>query len=134
MAAGPVRYILSRLMRSSSFKRRIWTRWYRYLEQTVGEQPIWFLYYGFLPARYASLGLRPEDEANPASIQLYDVVTRPLDLSGLDVLKVSSGRGGARFLNTYRKPKLMIGLDRTERAVGLLPAAAHRWRHSLRLR
>ena len=122
MATGPVRYVvryvLTRLLNSSTFKRRIWTRWYRYLEQTVGEQPIWFLNYGFLTASSASIDLRPEDEANRASIQLYDLVTRPLDLSGLDVLEVSSGRGGgARFLNAYRKPKLMIGLDRTEQAV-----------------
>ncbi len=118
MATGPVRYVLSRLLSSSSFKRRIWTRWYRYLGQTVGEQPIWFLNYGYLPVGGVSIDLHPEDEANRASIQLYDVVTRPLDLSGLKVLEVSSGRGGgARFLNTYRKPKMMVGLDRTEQAV-----------------
>jgi SAM-dependent methyltransferase len=118
MPTGPVRYILSSLLGSSSFKRRIWTRWYRYLEKKVGDQPIWFLNYGYMPSGGTPLELSVEDEANRASIQLYDVITRSVDLAGSDVLEVSSGRGGgARFLAQYRRPKLMIGLDRTERAV-----------------
>lgn len=118
MATGPVRYILSRLLGSSSFKRRIWTRWYRYLETRVGDQPIWFLNYGYMPAGGRPLELAAEDEPNRASIQLYDVVTRSVDLAGLNVLEVSSGRGGGtRFIATYRRPKLMVGLDRTEKAV-----------------
>ncbi len=116
--AGPIRYVLSRMLGSSAFKRRLWTRWYRYLEQTVGEQPIWFLNYGYQPADGAALALQATDEANRTSIQLYDVVTRAVDVAGRRVLEVSSGRGGgARFLHAYRKPKMMIGLDRTEQAV-----------------
>ena len=118
MAIGPVRYILSKLLGSSSFKQRIWTRWYRYLENTVGDQPIWFLNYGYMPAAGAPLELEAEDEPSRASIQLYDIVTRPIPLVGLNVLEISSGRGGgARFLARYRQPKLMVGMDRTERAV-----------------
>lgn len=118
MATGPVRFVLSRLLSSATFKRRIWTSWYRYLEKTVGDQPIWFLNYGFAPAGGPSLALNPEDEVNRTSIQLYDIVTRTVDLAGLNVLEVSSGRGGgARFIKSYRQPRLMVGLDRTEKAV-----------------
>lgn len=118
MATGPVRFVLSRLLGSASFKQRIWTRWYRYLETKVGDQPIWFLNYGFLPESGRPIELDAGDEANRASIQLYDVVTRPVDLAGRSVLEVSSGRGGgARFLKSYRNPRIMMGLDRTEKAV-----------------
>lgn len=116
--AGPMRYILSRLLSSSSFKRRIWTRWYRYLEQTVGEQPIYFLNYGYASENRTPLSLPLEDEPNRTSIQLYDVVTRSVDLSGKSVLEVSSGRGGgAKWIHGNRNPRVMIGLDRTEKAV-----------------
>lgn len=118
MTAGPVRYLISKLLGNSAFKGRLWTRWYRYLERTVGEQPIWFLNYGFHPENGQMLELQPPDEINRTSIQLYDEVTKALDLAGRKVLEVSSGRGGgARFLHTYRKPALMAGLDRTQAAV-----------------
>jgi ubiquinone/menaquinone biosynthesis C-methylase UbiE len=118
MTVRPFRIVLSRLLASSSLKGRIWPRWYRYLEKTLGEQPIWFLNDGYLPASGTPVELRPEDEVNRAWIQLYDVVTRPVDLEGATVLEVSCGRGGgARFVNTYRRPKFMIGLDRTEQAI-----------------
>lgn len=120
MPVGPVRYVISRLLGSAAFKGRLWTSWYRYLERTVGEQPIWFLNYGFSysPGNGNTLELQPQDEVNRTSIQLYDVVTKPVDLTGKKVLEVSSGRGGgARFLRAYRKPAAMVGLDRTEAAV-----------------
>jgi ubiquinone/menaquinone biosynthesis C-methylase UbiE len=118
MPAGPVRYIVSKLLGSATFKGRLWTSWYRYFERAVGEQPIWFLNYGYQAEKNRALELSPPDEGNRASIQLYDVVTNAVDLTGKVVLEVSCGRGGgARFLHAYRKPSLMVGLDRTEAAV-----------------
>lgn len=118
MATGPVRFLLSKLLSSSFFKRRIWSRWYSYLEDTVGEQPIWFLNYGYCPSDSTPVPLNPGDESNRLSIQLYDVVTRDIELAGRNILEVSCGRGGgARYIHQYRKPAMMIGLDRTEKAV-----------------
>lgn len=118
MATGPLRFLFSKLLSSALFKRRIWSRWYSYLEDTVGEQPIWFLNYGYLPSSAPPIALNPEDEPNRLSIQLYDVVTRDLPLEGRTVLEISSGRGGgARYIQKYRKPDFMVGLDRTEKAV-----------------
>src|ERR1043166_1650075 len=117
MPAGPVRYVLSKLLGSATFKGRLWTSWYRYFERAVGEQPIWLLNYGYQPDNYP-LKLLPPDAHNRTSIQLYDVVTRAVDLAGKTVLEVSCGRGGgARFLHAYRKPNFMVGLDRTEAAI-----------------
>lgn len=109
---------MSRLLGSSLFKRRIWSRWYTYLEDTVGEQPIWFLNYGYEPQTPPGLKLSVEDEPNRTSIQLYNLVAGAVDLSGKRVLEVSSGRGGgARFVYHYMRPELMVGLDRTAKAV-----------------
>ena len=118
MAKGPIRFLLSRLLGSSRFKTALWSRWYRYVEKVIDDKPIWFMNYGFMPADGLGIKLQPDDEPDRTSIQLYDVVTRAVDLAGCDVLEVSCGRGGGvRFLSTYRKPRLVAGLDRTERAV-----------------
>ena len=118
MPKGPIRYLLSRLLSSSRFKGRLWTRWYQHVEKVIEDRPIWFMNYGFVPADGARLDLRAEDEPNRVSIQLYDAVTRSTPLAGRTVLEISCGRGGgSRYLAAYRDPRLVIGLDRTERAV-----------------
>lgn len=118
MPKGPIRFLLSRLLSSSRFKEKLWTRWYRYVEQVIDDKPIWFMNYGYVPANGTTPALRGEDEPNRASIQLYEVVTRSVDLTGRTALEVSCGRGGGgRYFSAYRDPRLVIGLDRTEHAV-----------------
>jgi len=118
MLKGPIRRLLGRMLASSRFKTWLWSRWYRYVEKVIDDKPIWFMNYGFAPADGSRIALRPEDEPDRTSIQLYDVVTRSAELAGRDVLEVSCGRGGgARFLKTYRNPRSLTGLDRTEKAV-----------------
>ena len=118
MAKGPLRFLLGKLLVSSRFKTALWSRWYRYVEKVIADKPIWFMNYGFMPAGGAGITLRPEDEPDRTSIQLYEVVTRAANLAGRDVLEVSCGRGGGvRYLSAYRNPRAVTGLDRTERAV-----------------
>ncbi len=118
MPRGPIRFLLSRMLGSQRFKTALWSRWYRYVEKVIEDKPIWFMNYGFLPANGQGITLRPEDEPDRTSIQLYDVVTRAVDLTGRAVLEVSCGRGGGvRFLSAYKTPRVIVGLDRTEKAV-----------------
>jgi len=115
---APVRFLIAKAFATSSLKSRIWKHWYRYINRVMEDKPIWFMNYGYMPADGALIPLRPEDEPNRTCIQLYDAVTRPADLKGRDVLEVSCGRGGgARFVSSYRSPRLMIGLDRTQESI-----------------
>jgi SAM-dependent methyltransferase len=109
---------LTKAFATSSLKGRLWKHWYRYINRVMDDSPIWFMNYGYIPPGETMISLRPEDEPNRTRLQLYEVVARPADLTGRDVLEVSCGRGGgSRFLNSYRGPRRMVGLDRTERSV-----------------
>ncbi len=64
--------------------------------------------------------LEAEDEENRYCIQLYHHVANAIDLTGLDVLEVGSGRGGgASYIQRYLKPRAMVGVDYSENAVTL---------------
>ncbi len=118
MPKGPIRFVLSKLLGSPRFKARLWARWYRHVEKIIEDKPIWFMNYGYVPASEGDFSLRAEDEPDRTSIQLYDVVTRDAELKGRTVLEVSCGRGGgSRYLSNYREPRMIVGLDRTEKAV-----------------
>jgi ubiquinone/menaquinone biosynthesis C-methylase UbiE len=116
---APVRFVLSKAFASTMLKGWMWQRWYRYLNGVMGDRPIWFMNYGYMPESLEPMvELRPEDEPNRTCIQLYELITRAADLTGRDVLEVSCGRGGgARYLSTYRGPKRMVGLDRTPESI-----------------
>ena len=58
------------------------------------------------------------DEDNRFCIQLYHHVAGSVDLKGLNVLDVGSGRGGgADYIKRYLKPKIVVGVDFSENAV-----------------
>jgi len=58
------------------------------------------------------LALAPEDEAQRYCIHLYHQVAAQLNLRGLDVLEVGSGRGGgASYIARYLEPKSVTGID-----------------------
>ena len=93
--------------------------WYRYLNKLLKDAPdVCFLNYGYAPLDGEQIPLEEKDEAHRIFIQLYHSVSSAIDLSGLDVLEVSCGRGGgARYVKHYLKPSMMIGVDRAENAV-----------------
>ncbi len=81
-----------------------------------------FMNYGFaaLGPGPGELALEPADEADRNCIQLYHHVAGAVDLAGLEVLEVGSGRGGgASYIMRYLNPKSVVGLDYSAQAVAL---------------
>src|SRR5258706_676497 len=80
-----------------------------------------FMNYGYVPFEFEEpLQLKNKDEINRYSLQLYHYLTSFVDVKGLEMLEVGSGRGGgAKYINEYLKPKKIIGLDIAHNAVRL---------------
>jgi len=93
--------------------------WYDRISALDQDADMIFMNYGWASEEgEAPLPLLPEDEANRYCIQLYHRAANAIDLNGLDVLEVGSGRGGgAAYIKRYLKPHLLTGLDYTKRAV-----------------
>ena len=76
--------------------------------------------YGYAPLdpQTEKLVLDDADESDRYCIQLYQHVASAVDLHGLTVLEVGSGRGGGScYIKRYLKPKTMVGVDFSENAV-----------------
>jgi SAM-dependent methyltransferase len=101
-------------------KKLLWRTWYNYLARSH-RAPDWtFMNYGYATSEPNSLALAAADEADRNWIQLYHHVAGSIDLSGLTVLEIGSGRGGgSSFIKRYLKPARMIGLDLSKHAVEL---------------
>ena len=100
----------------------LWKLWYPLLTGLTRRTPLTFLNYGYSEASPAAgrPNLAPADEVNRPCIQLYNAVVRPVDLSNLRVLEVSSGHGGgASYIARYFNPASMHGVDRNGRAIAL---------------
>lgn len=99
-----------------------WRLWYEALAVRL-RKPEWaFMNYGYAPldAERAAVVLEAGDESDRLCIQLYEQALAQADLRGADVLEVGSGRGGgASYLNRYRRPRSMTGLDFSRSAVSL---------------
>jgi ubiquinone/menaquinone biosynthesis C-methylase UbiE len=110
------------IQRSPALKRTIWRRWYEFLAGGYTQDDWTFMNYGFGetdPAATA-LPLEPSDETDRFSIQLYHRVVGGVDLNGLDVLEVGSGRGGgSSYVARYLRPKSVLGVDYSDKAVEL---------------
>jgi ubiquinone/menaquinone biosynthesis C-methylase UbiE len=105
---------------SPTIKRGLWRQWYQFLAGRYPMQEWTFMNYGYAPLdnQAARLALLPEDEADRCFIQLYHHVASGVDVAGLDVVEVGSGRGGgASYIARYLKPKTMLGIDFSEQAV-----------------
>ena len=64
--------------------------------------------------------MRKEDDRNRYCIQLYNhiVTSLPVELKGLDILSVGSGRGGgASYVARYFNPGSITGLDLCRKAI-----------------
>jgi SAM-dependent methyltransferase len=94
--------------------------WYRYLTHLDKHAEMMFMNYGYaeLDAAGTRLALRPEDESNRYSIQLYHHVASGVDLTDRDVLEVGCGRGGgASYIARYLHPRSVTGIDVAPNAV-----------------
>ncbi len=101
-------------------KRGIIRAWYQCLSVLDKEANMVFMNYGYAPlvSGDVEIELRREDEVNRYCIQLYQKVAGAIDLQGKDVLEVGCGRGGgASFITRYLRPRSMVGLDFSSKAV-----------------
>lgn len=114
--------------RMPSVRRLLWRSWYQFLARRYRDRRWTFMNYGYHPPHgMAPLALHPEDEADRSCIQLYGLVAGAADLTGRDVLELSSGRGGgASFVFRYLQPRRMVGID-----VSPLAVAFSRARHAV---
>jgi SAM-dependent methyltransferase len=92
-----------RALAAYSRRAEYWTFMnYRYVDENPGARP----------------ELAPEDQEERYPIYLYHRVAARVDLRGRDVLEVGSGRGGgASYVTRYLKPRRMVGVDISGRAV-----------------
>src|SRR3954463_4200727 len=116
-----IRQSLDALARFSPTFRRVMMRtWYESLVVLDREKQITFMNYGYaaLDGDGSIVELRDEDAANRYAIQLYHQVASALDLQGKAVVEIGSGRGGgAAYISRALKPKSMMGIDISKRAV-----------------
>jgi ubiquinone/menaquinone biosynthesis C-methylase UbiE len=109
---------LSRI--SPYLKRLLWRQWYQFLAGHYQTKDWSFMNYGYEPLidQADRLKLDEADESNRYFIQLYHHVASAVDLTNLNVLEIGSGRGGgASYIKRYLKPKAMIGVDFSEKAI-----------------
>ena len=105
---------------SPRFKRLIWRNWYQFLANRNQREDWAFMNYGYTPLdpQEKKPALEDTDEPDRSCIQLYHHVADAVDLHQLDVLEVGSGRGGgSHYIKRYLKPRTMVGVDFSERAV-----------------
>lgn len=104
-----------------AFRRIIWKPVYETIAKKIKAADWEFMNYGYVPFDYeTSLTLLPKDEINRYPLQLYHYLVSPLNVSGIEMLEVGSGRGGgANYIKNYLKPKKMTGLDIAFNAVRL---------------
>ena len=92
---------------------------YSYASRLDKDAEAIFLNYGYADDNL-KLELRKEDDRNRYCVQLYNhiVTSLPIELKGLDVLEVGSGRGGgASYVARYFNPGSVTGLDLCRKAV-----------------
>ncbi len=104
-----------------AFRRLLWKPIYELLAKKFRSKEWSLMNYGYAPSDGEPLlALNDEDEINRYPIQLYHYLAAKVNIEGLDVLEVGSGRGGgAAYLNQYLRPKQIIGLDIAVNAVKL---------------
>src|SRR5438128_11951968 len=94
--------------------------WYQMLVVLDREREISFMNYGYadIDPSAKELELSDGESDNRFCIQLYHHLAGAVDLSGKDVVEVGSGRGGgALYIARHLKPRSMLGLDLSDKAV-----------------
>src|SRR5438105_963866 len=105
---------------SAELKRLLGRMWYQLVSVLDKEELLIYMNFGYvdLDPHAQEIELRDEDEKSRYCIQFYHHVAGSIDLRGLDVLEVGCGRGGgASYIMRYLKPKSMMGVDISEKAV-----------------
>jgi SAM-dependent methyltransferase len=109
------------LNRTPSLRRAMWRFFFDALAARFGNIGWWTLMnYGYAESDgpTGSFDLQPDDEAERYPIALYRHVATLAPVAGRDVLEIGSGRGGgASYVARYLKPRRMVGIDLSGKAV-----------------
>jgi ubiquinone/menaquinone biosynthesis C-methylase UbiE len=102
-----------------AFRRIVWKPIYEMLAKSFKIKGWEFMNYGYAPSiNEAPLTLHQQDEINRFPIGLYHYLASKIDVEGMEMLEVGSGRGGgAAYIKKYLAPKRMVGLDIAYNAV-----------------
>lgn len=112
--------IFSKILKSSpSLKKWIWKKVYQFLAKKYQTKDWTFMNYGFQDFDTSKDPvLKPEDQHDKYFIQLYHQVVSSVDLKGLKVLEIGSGRGGGSdYIMRYFDPASMTGVDFSNNAI-----------------
>ncbi|MBN2007406.1 MAG: class I SAM-dependent methyltransferase [Anaerolineae bacterium] len=105
--------------RFNTFSRRLM---YQFMARHYQKSDWTFMNFGYahLTDEDAVPDLNAHDEDNRFCIQLYHHVAGAVNLTGLKVLEIGSGRGGgSAYIKRYLQPRTMIGMDFSQNAVML---------------
>jgi len=104
-----------------AFRKSSRKQMYQLMAYGYQKQDWTFMNYGYAPDDGAvRLVLHADDEINRYCIQLYHYIASAVDLSGLKLLEVGSGRGGgADYIKRYLDPACVVGVDYSNNAVNL---------------
>ena len=105
---------------SPRFRRALIRTWYESIGFLDRECNLTFMNYGYFDPDLVEnqLLLNDEEKANRYAIQLFQHVTSAVDLRDKDVAEIGSGRGGgAAYLTSHLKPRSMLGIDISKKAI-----------------
>lgn len=103
------------------FRKSTRRHMYQFLAGYYQKHDWTFMNYGYAPDDESETPvLETHDEINRYCIQLYHHVANAINLKGLKVLEVGSGRGGgANYIKRYLHPNHLVGVDFSDNAVNL---------------
>jgi SAM-dependent methyltransferase len=105
---------------SPEIRRFLIRNWFQSLSGLDKEALMIFMNLGYAPLDpdAEQLPLSDHDAINHYCIRMYHHVASAIDLQGLNVLEVGSGRGGgASYITRYLKPQALTGIDISANAV-----------------
>jgi len=105
---------------SPNIKRSLWRQWYQYLATKNWGDELLFMNYGFasLDSELGEIHLNEDEEKYRLRIQLYHYVADSVEIKGKNILEVGCGRGGgSAYLARHLKPKSLIGVDFSQKAI-----------------
>jgi ubiquinone/menaquinone biosynthesis C-methylase UbiE len=98
------------------FRDLLFRAWYWYISNIDKNAEVTFMNFGY-SSPDQKVDLKPEDESNRYSIQLYHMLVSSVNLEGKSLLEIGCGRGGGLSWVAKHFPlKSTLGVDLNERA------------------
>lgn len=100
-----------------NFRESIFKIWYFYVNKVDKNAEVLFMNYGY-SLDNEELNLKPIDEPNRYSIQLYSHFETDVSIKDKDIVEIGSGRGGGlNYLTKTFKPTSAIGVELDKLAI-----------------